>query len=66
MAGTQHTIEIKIAPDGKIEGEVQGIFGPECEEISKWLDELGLVELDENTPEYYQVHAKNQQQVRRY
>ena len=32
-----HTIEIVIAPDGTIEGEIKGLVGPSCEGI---LDDL--------------------------
>lgn len=47
-----HVIEIEIGPDGKIRGEVKGIAGPHCAPLSAWLDELGHLEDDRQTPDY--------------
>lgn len=52
MAKT-HTIEIVIDEDGKLSTEVRGIEGQECTDITKWLDDLGTVEVDKKTPDYY-------------
>jgi hypothetical protein len=49
----EHTIEITIAPDGTITAVVQGVEGPVCGDLSKWLDEVGRVETDEPTTDYY-------------
>lgn len=48
-----HTILIEITPQGDFSAEVNGVQGPQCSDISKWLDSLGNVELDEKTPDYY-------------
>lgn len=47
-----HEIEITIDADGNVTGEVHGISGPQCGPISKWLDSLGDVVEDRNTPDY--------------
>lgn len=48
------TIEVKIDEQGSVEATVQGIQGPACADVSKFLDGLGLVTEDLNTAEYYQ------------
>lgn len=48
-----HVIEIEIDEDGKITSEVKGIAGADCSTLTQWLDELGLVEVDSKTPDYY-------------
>lgn len=57
----QHTIIIEIGEDGSITGEVKGVTGKSCSDISKWLDELGEVTEDRHTPDYY----KPDQSIRR-
>lgn len=47
-----HTLEITIDPTGKITGEVKGVAGPHCGPLSQWLDELGHVTDDRQTPDY--------------
>ena len=47
------TIEITIDEEGQTTGEVKGIQGPSCSDISKFLDELGEVVEDRPTPDYY-------------
>lgn len=47
-----HEIVIIVKPDGKIESTVEGISGPTCSELTKWLEELGVVEVDKPTPDY--------------
>ena len=50
---TPHTIEIVIDRDGKLTSEVRDIAGADCTTLTKWLDELGEVEVDSKTPDYY-------------
>ena len=50
---TPHTIEIVIDRDGKLTSEVKDIAGADCTTLTKWLDELGEVEVDSKTPDYY-------------
>ena len=47
-----HTIIITIDENGKLSGEVKGISGPHCGPLSAWLDELGEVIDDRQTPDY--------------
>ena len=53
MGKKPHIIEIVIDDQGKLTSEVVGIEGQECTTITKWLDELGEVEVDSKTPDYY-------------
>lgn len=52
MANEPHSIEIVIDPSGKISGEVKGVAGPRCGPLSEWLDQLGLLVSDRQTPDY--------------
>ena len=47
-------IEITILPDGRVEYTIRGVKGSACEEISALLEQLGKVERDERTGEYYE------------
>jgi Protein of unknown function (DUF2997) len=47
-------IEISILPDGKVEYTIKGVKGSACEEISVLLEQLGKVEQEERTGEYYE------------
>jgi hypothetical protein len=47
-------IEITILPDGKVEYTIKGVKGSACEEISALLEQLGKVEQEERTGEYYE------------
>jgi len=53
MANKPHVIEIVIDELGKLTSEVMGIEGKECTDLTKWLDELGKVEVDKHTSDYY-------------
>ena len=47
----EYTIELEIK-DGKVHATVKGVAGPKCGELSKFLDQLGEVEKDEQTPDF--------------
>lgn len=46
-------IEIQILPDGRVEYLIKGVKGSACASISALLEQLGKVEHDERTGEYY-------------
>ncbi len=46
-------IEIKILPDGRVEYTIKGVKGSACESISALLAQLGQVEQESRTGEYY-------------
>ena len=64
MTPTKHTIIIEISPEGEINSEVQGVAGPDCGKLSKWLDELGNVTRDEHSPDFYK-RTEQKVQVKR-
>jgi hypothetical protein len=47
-------IEIAVLPDGRIEYTIKGVKGSACADISALLEQLGQVELEERTGEYYE------------
>jgi hypothetical protein len=47
-------IEIAILPDGRVEYTIKGVKGSACENISALLEQLGKVEAENRTGEYYQ------------
>lgn len=47
-------IEIEVLPDGRVEYTIKGVQGSSCESISALLEELGQVEHEERTGEYYE------------
>jgi hypothetical protein len=47
-------IEISIRPDGRVEYTIKGVKGAACEDISALLEQLGKVEQEERTGEYYE------------
>jgi len=55
MFGKPHSIEIEIAPDGTMESTVDGVAGPNCHELTLWLEQLGTVVEDRPTDEFYQM-----------
>jgi len=59
--GQAHTIRVEIDEDGNVAARVEGIQGPACGDISKFLDDLGTVTRDEATGEMYQEAADIQQ-----
>jgi hypothetical protein len=53
MAGKVE-IEFIIKPDGTVEERVRGVAGPECEDITRGIEEaLGEVAEREHTSAYY-------------
>ena len=66
----QQTIKFTINQDGTVSEEVFGVFGNECENITRSVEEkLGNVIYVETKPEYYQQenvtlqHNQNQDQT---
>jgi hypothetical protein len=47
-------IEVTILPDGRIEYTIKGVKGSACESISALLEQLGKVESESRTGEYYE------------
>lgn len=47
-------IEIAVLPDGRVEYTIRGVKGSACESIAALLDQLGEVEREERTAEYYE------------
>lgn len=50
-----HTIDVTITEDGEVKATVQGVAGPACEDLSRFLDQLGKVVEDKPTPDFYQA-----------
>jgi hypothetical protein len=55
-----HKIVIEVDENGNLKSEVKGIEGASCTEIHKWLDELGEVEVDEKTADYWKAGGNKQ------
>jgi hypothetical protein len=49
----KHTINIVIGEDGKIQSTIKGVAGPACKDIAKFLNNLGTLEEDKTTEDYY-------------
>lgn len=49
-----HTIKVTITPEGKVVTEVQGVKGPACEDLTRFLDALGPMVEDRPTAAYYE------------
>lgn len=47
-------IEVTILPDGRVEYTIKGVKGSACESISALLEQLGKVEAESRTAEYYE------------
>lgn len=47
-------IEIAVLPDGRVEYTIKGVKGAACESLSALLEQLGRVEREERTGEYYE------------
>ena len=50
---THEEIDITILPDGRIEYTIKGVKGTACESLSAVLEQLGRVEEEVRTSEYY-------------
>lgn len=50
----RHRIVITVEKGGKVTSRVEGIPGPACGAVSKWLDNLGTVAHVESTPEMFE------------
>jgi hypothetical protein len=50
-----HEVVIEIGPDGKITTLVHGVDGPACGDLTKWLEQLGVVEVDSPTDDYRKI-----------
>lgn len=51
------TLEISIAPDGKVSSKVNGVKGRKCTEIDDFLEELGKTTTTK-TREFYEEREK--------
>jgi hypothetical protein len=47
-------IEIAVLPDGRVEYTIKGVKGAACESLSALLEQLGRIEHEEHTGEYYE------------
>ena len=47
-------IEITIERDGRVAYTIKGVKGSACEDISALLEQIGRVEEEERTGEYYE------------
>jgi hypothetical protein len=55
-------IEIIITEDGQIQGEVDGVLGPDCEGMLDFLKDLGAINEEGRTRDY---HRKPRRRTRR-
>ena len=53
-------IEVTILPDGRVEYTIKGVKGSACESISALLEQLGKVEAESRTTEYYEQDPNTQ------
>jgi hypothetical protein len=47
-------IEIAVLPDGRVEYTIKGVKGAACDSLSALLEQLGRVEQEQRTGEYYE------------
>ncbi|MFO7635188.1 MAG: DUF2997 domain-containing protein [Caldilinea sp.] len=47
-------LDISILPDGRVEYTIKGVKGAACESISALLEQMGRVEQEERTGEYFE------------
>lgn len=48
-----HQIILVIKPDGTMTSQVTGVSGPSCADLTKWIKQMGTVEDEKNTTDYY-------------
>jgi hypothetical protein len=53
-------IEIAVLPDGRVEYTIKGVKGAACESLSALLEQLGRVEHEQRTSEYYEQEPDSQ------
>jgi len=53
-----HEIDIQIRPDGTLSFEVKGVKGRKCQDLTKFLEELGQTLSTQNTSEFYQEEVQ--------
>jgi hypothetical protein len=58
-------IEIAVLPDGRVEYTIKGIKGAACQSLSALLEQLGRIEHEERTGEYYEREPDTQIQLSR-
>lgn len=56
-------IEIAVMPDGRVEYTIKGVKGSACESLSALLEQLGRVEREERTGEYYEQNPDSHIQL---
>jgi hypothetical protein len=47
-----HEVVLEIDEAGKVSTTVHGVDGPACGDLTKWLEQLGVVEVDSPTDDY--------------
>jgi hypothetical protein len=52
-------IEIAVLPDGRVEYTIKGVKGAACESLSALLEQIGRVEREERTGEYYEQEPES-------
>lgn len=52
-------IEIAVLPNGRVEYTIKGVKGPACDSLSALLEQLGRVETEERTGEYYEQEPES-------
>lgn len=52
---TREEIEVQILPNGSVQYTIKGVKGTACESISQLLEQLGQIEREENTSEFYHL-----------
>jgi hypothetical protein len=57
-SGMAHDIDIQIRPDGSFSFEVKGVKGRKCQDLTKFLEELGQTLSTETTSEFYQAEVQ--------
>jgi hypothetical protein len=59
----KRTLEILISPTGEIQIDALGFKGPDCEQATRFLEEvLGAVQVRQRKPEYQRRHVTQHQQ----